>query len=301
MKCLVYILLGLMSAQSILHAQILDNSDCTAFTDEPFFNTQFIKNNKIKSIHGKISTKKKLDIIRSRGLETHYEFDTDGKLDYQYRTLYKGGKIDDTTVISYIYDDEDRIIIKRLNDSYGFYSYNYEFDTTGHLVSEKYCREDNCGPSKEQFKLGKQYVIVSEKFSYDKPTDETLKRKYFNNYGRPYQEKTFTWDDKGYLIKEELRLLLNNKRNVIEYTYNDKGLVTEKKQTSNVTGNSTMSTKYSYDEVGNLTEVNEFRNGRHITKREIVYSDNMLLESVIVFDISSEFMTIIRYKFTFYE
>ncbi len=280
--------------------QILDNRDCSAFTDEPFFNKQFIQINHVKAIKGRIKTKRKLHPIQDKGLETYYGFDEAGILTHQYKTRFKSSK-KDTTMVTYVYDDSNRVVVKRLNDSYGFYSYNYTFDDQGQVASEKYCRDENIGSSKVDFKLGKQTIIVSENFKNEWMNDTLMKKRYFNNYGRPYQEKYYYWDDKGYLKEEETMLLLNSKRNKVSYVYNEKGLVVEKIQSSNVTGNSTLKHEYTYDDVGNLTQIDEYRNNKHVTKREIVYKDNMLLEAVIVWDVATEFMTIVSYDFEFYE
>ena len=55
--------------------QMLDNSDCAAFSGEPFFYTEFIRSNKIKSITGVVSTKADLQVIKSKGLVTKFFFD----------------------------------------------------------------------------------------------------------------------------------------------------------------------------------------------------------------------------------
>lgn len=284
-----------------VNGQILDNSSCEAFTDEPFFNINFIKENKVKSIHGEISTKKKLSSIKTRGLITHYDFDENGILTQQYQTTLKSASLVDTTIVTYLYDDKNQLITKRRNDSYGFYSYNYTYDSTGQIASEKYCRDENANESKSDFKLGKQFVIVSENYENEWVSAKELRRKYFNNYGRPYQELVFRWDDRGYLIEEETTLLLNSKKNKTSYSYNEKGLVLKKEQSSNVTGNSTLVHEYEYDEVGNLINIDEYRNGQHITKREIIYNANMLMDAIIIMDVATEYMSIIRYKYNFYE
>ena len=285
-----------------VNAQIIDNSECKAFSDEPFFNEVFIKNNKVKSIRGSIQTKKKLQAMQTRGLETYYKFTDEGELDYQYKTRVKSGGKKDTTIVTYLYDDLGRLNIKRRNDSYGFYSYNYEYDSTGELSSEKYCRDKNVGPSKHEFELGKQYVIVSETFENQRYGDTMLVRRFFNNYGRPYQEKTFKWDDKGYLKSEETFLLLNRKRNKTTYEYNAQGQVVRKVQSSNVTKNSELVFEYTYDEVGNLLECDEYRDGVHITKREVLYDKaTMLMKAIIVVDVSTEYMSLVKYEYEYYE
>jgi len=299
MKGLILVI-GVFVSQGLM-GQIIDNRDCDAFSDDPFFNEKFIRVNKIKSMKGSISTKNKLQPIQTRGLITYYGFNEDGKLVEQYSTRLKTPTNIDTTFIRYKYNDLNKIAVKRLNDNYGFYSYNYEYDSAGNVVAEEYCRDQNIGKSPIEFELGKQTIIVSETFKNVWVNDKELKRVYYNNYGKPYQEKYQRWDDKGYLIEEETVLLLNRKRNITKYVYDAKGYVVKRTQNSNVTGNSELISEYTYDEVGNLLEINEYRNGRHITKKEVLYTESMLVKAVIILDISSEYMTLIKYEYSFFD
>ena len=68
--------------QSFLTAQMLDNSRGEAFTDQPFFNADFIRNNKIQKITGHYSTKASMDYIRENDLIYVYEF----IVEYTYMT-----------------------------------------------------------------------------------------------------------------------------------------------------------------------------------------------------------------------
>ncbi|HYG53089.1 MAG TPA: hypothetical protein VD905_19455, partial [Flavobacteriales bacterium] len=61
-------------------AQIIMNDKCQAFTDQAYFNPDFIKRNKIRSIHGAISSKRTNDIIRDLGLVLNFDFDTEGRV-----------------------------------------------------------------------------------------------------------------------------------------------------------------------------------------------------------------------------
>ncbi|PJA07130.1 MAG: hypothetical protein COX70_08150, partial [Flavobacteriales bacterium CG_4_10_14_0_2_um_filter_32_8] len=94
------------------------------FSDLPFFNMEFVKTNKIKSITGSISSKKVKDIIRSKGLDYSYQFNEDGTLKAQFSSYLKVG-LKDSTLISYTYNDKGKIAITRKSDSYGYYSYHY--------------------------------------------------------------------------------------------------------------------------------------------------------------------------------
>ena len=80
------------------NAQLLEVNQ-PLFSDEPFFNSHFIKVNKIKSITGSRSSKKIQDIIRSKGLDFYYEFDENGYLSKQIATFLVGGVNKDTNII----------------------------------------------------------------------------------------------------------------------------------------------------------------------------------------------------------
>lgn len=284
-----------------LQAQIIDNSHCQAFTDEPFFNREFISANNIKSIHGMVSTKAVLDKIRDRGFEHYYEFDTTGKQTMQYSTFMRYGNTKDTTVINYYYDEGGRMETTRRNDVHGFYSYNYEYDTLGRLTAQSYCRDQNIGPNKSRFELGEQYVIVSEKYGYEQVDESHIKRSYYNNNGLVYQTEVSHFDEHGYLTEVVTRLVIGKKGSQITYEYDEKGRVSRMCNYANLDVENEITTEYTYDEVGNLLMMDIYRNGVHITNKELLYDEaTMLFDAMIIHDIETDYITIIKYEYGFY-
>lgn len=282
-------------------AQLIDNLKAKAFTDEPFFYTEFIKQNKVKTIRGEIKGKSKGSIMVPLNLEVEYHFDDSGRLDHILETHFKGNKIKDTVMVWFFYDEENRLIQKRRNDSYGYFSYHYEYDSLGRLLSEKYYREENLSNSKNEFIEGKKYLIVQENYKYYENEDGSLEKSYFNNYGKEYQRSTYSWDDDGNLIEEKTSLLLSGNWNKTTYEYDEHGRVTKKVISSNIQNNSSISYDYSYDEVGNLILVNEYRDGKHNNKKDILYKPTMLLDAAISYDVLTEYMRLTKYAFEFYE
>ena len=65
---------------SLFVGQLIDNSKCNAFSDDPFFNTKIVQVNNLKSLHGIISTKKELSAIKNTGKALHYDFNKKGEL-----------------------------------------------------------------------------------------------------------------------------------------------------------------------------------------------------------------------------
>ena len=160
-QLLIYILLFPI----LFTSQIIDNSKCNAFSDDPFFNQLFIKTNKVKSIHGIISTKKELSVIKKSNQIIHFDFNQKGELIKQYSSVKRHKKLD-TVFTIYHYSDTGDLITKRTNDAHGFYSYNYDYNDQRQQIKKTYCRDKNIGQDRNHFILGKQYVIINETYSY---------------------------------------------------------------------------------------------------------------------------------------
>lgn len=275
------------------------NNNCQAFTDDNFFNTDFIRKNKIKTIYGKTSTKKDNDIIREQDIVNLYEFDEQGRLIKQMYSHHSNGYRTDTTTIIYHYDAQGRLITKRQNDNYSFYSYNYVYDSLGNVIKETYCRDENIGPNKREFKLGNQFEIIAETYSYKKQNDKITKT-YYNNYGKEYQMKEYYYNTFNYLIAEKTFYTLTGRQTAhVNYTYNEKGLAIEKAEAD--TDGPQSGYGYKYDGIGNLTEYETFLDNQPLLHRELLYDKtSMLLNATITKDLRTKLITIVKYNYTFY-
>lgn len=295
----IYILL-LLGVQVVPEskAQIILNNNCQAFTDQPFFNPVFIKKNKIRSIRGKTSTKKEGDRIRETDIVQQYDFDDEGRVIKHMYVHHAFGYRTDTTTIIFTYDREGRLITKRQNDNLSFYSYNYTYDSLGNVIKETYCRDENCGPSKYQFKLGNQYEIIAESFSYAEEKNKKIK-KYYNTFGKEYQQREYYFDEHGYLSNEKMIYTLTGRQTMqVDYTYNEQGLCTARSE-FNVDGVK-INTTYKYDKQGNLTDYDYMLDKVLVTHRELLYDQYMLLSASVSKDIRTNLITIIKYTYDFY-
>ena len=261
-------------SQNIL-AQLINNQDCNAFTDEPFFNIAFITINTIKTIIGLISTKTELNSIKKSKLVMCFEFNKNGELEGLYRSVNKSNKID-TSFIDYAYSKSGKLITKRSNDSYGFYSYNYTLDSLGRIIKKTYCREKNIGKNRNDFLLGNKYVNFNESYSY-KQTNSGYIKSVLNNNGRPYKRYEFVYDSLGYLRKEVKKLLINNKKSLVKYEYNEKGLLKSEEIFNNINDSEpNEKTIYKYDDLGNMTYIDKYKNKKHIIHKEMLYDKSKI-------------------------
>lgn len=280
-------------------AQLIDNMQCEAFTEEPFFDEGFVSQNGIRVINGEIKTKGNLEVIKDPKLVSRYEFDSTGKLIIQY-TSFNGSGTKDTTFINYVYDESGNILTKRTNDAYGFFSYNYEYDSLNRPILKTYCREQNVGKDRYNFELGKQFTIVKESYSYLVKDTVEIKSVY-NNHDRIYQTDKYYTNSLGLLVKIETQFIINKKKAVTDYTYTDLGKVASKihyKDSKNPDDFERWD--FQYDELGNLTYIDYYKGNEHVTHKEVLYDkSNYTLKALLIQDVVSNFITIVRYTTVF--
>lgn len=281
------------------NTQILDITQ-PLFTDAPFFNQTFIKQNKIKSITGSISSKKVRDIIRTKGLDYYYQFNENGTLKIQLSSHLSSG-VKDSTTVNYTYDDKGLLSVKRKNDSYGFFSYNYIYDSDNNIILQTYCRDENKLNTKKAFELKKQYIISTDSFSYQKYDETQTKKYYYNGYKKVFKEQTNYYNEYGYLIEEYTKFIIGNNKKKLTYEYDEQGRLAKKHTYTNIAEGLKTTEVYTYDEIGNVLDIKTYNGDKHTNTKQFLYdSKTMLLTAQIIQDIETEFLRIIQYRYEFF-
>jgi len=281
-------------------SQILD-AHKTLFGEESFFNESFIKSNKIKIISGSWSSKKVKDIIRKKDLDFYYEFNTNGMLQQQYTTFLTQTTKKDTSVISFEYDNDKKIITKRKTDNQGYFSYQYTYDATNNIIKETYYRDENNSPTKNEFELKKHDIITSDSFAYQKMNAFQTKKITYNNYRKSYKETFFYYDSLGYLIEVYSKYIIGNNKSKTTFSYNETGRLAEKQTTPNLIEGITKKEVFIYDEIGNLIEIKTYENEVYKTSTQFLYDGKMLLTAQLTKEIATEFITILQFDYQFFD
>lgn len=269
---------------------MLDNRYGSAFTDKPFFNTDFIRSNKVHKLNGKFTYKKPGDMMRETQYKYVYEFDSMGRLSSSFETRKDDGTLD-TTWNVYLYNQENLLIEHKRGDGKGFTSTGYEYDEKGNQTKESYIREyvDSLGNAQRT-------VLNSESMKYEY-YDLQVKKTVYNNYDLPYKYELIKYNELGYLVEREERLIMTMSVTTIKYTYNDKGYIAS---ISSFDGSNTIPTEenlYIYDDFGNLLEKHLYRNGVFTTEFEMIYNDkSKLLSYVLTRDVATNFIMILGLK-----
>lgn len=282
-----------------LFAQMINNESGQIFTETPFFNEKYIRSVKLKSLTGTISSKKELGAIKSSGKKEAYIFNEKGNLTIHYLSSKTKNK-PDTTFTFYEYNLKNENTIFRVSDSYGFYSYSKKYNDLGKLINKTYSREKNASKSKMNFKLEEKYVIFQESYLYENK-DSTIEVTTLNSNGRPYQRQIYYYDSFNYLFKIHTRLLISNTTKYEKYTYNDRGFLKSIQYYNNENETPIKELRYDYDEWGNVTFMDEYKDNVRVIHKELLYDPStLILKTILSQDLVSNLITIIKYKPEFY-
>ncbi len=293
LKCRFFLVLLLISSQ--VSAQLLDNTKGVAFTDIPFFNTKFVKGCKLKEIHGKFTFKKQGDIMRESNYVYVFNFDTLGNLVRHYQTS-KGDLVTDTNVRFYDYTQDGRIVRKRISQKKGFLSTYYSYNSNGQIVKEEVYRDIDTMNSLLNPSIERSILWNTETMDYQLYEGQ-YKKKVFNSYGNQYLEVTKYLDSLGYLAREEELFTITRNRITTKYTYSDKGWIEKVSVYKNTDTVPMSESRFTYDTFGNLQSKLIYKDGVFITEYQIIYSGlTGLLYSIVMREVSSNFITIIRFS-----
>jgi hypothetical protein len=275
---------------NVVFGQMLDNRNGSAFTDKPFFNTDFIRSNKVHKLNGKFTYKKPGDMMRETQYKYVYEFDSLGRLSFSFETRKDDGTVD-TTWNVYLYNDQNQLTEHKRGDGKGFTSTGYEYDEKGNQTKESYIREyvDSLGNAQRT-------VLNSESMKYEY-YDLQVKKTVYNNYDLPYKYELIKYNELGYLVEREERLIMTMSVTTIKYTYNDKGYIASISSFEGSNIIPTEETIYLYDDFGNLLEKHQYRNGVFTTEFEMIYNEkSKLLSYVLTRDVATNFIMILGLK-----
>ncbi|PWN69184.1 hypothetical protein C1631_014070 [Chryseobacterium phosphatilyticum] len=148
----------------------------------------------------------------------------------------------------------------------------------GGVITYKYNAAGNNTEANYQGNIVKTaYDIYGNKTRFEDPSNGVYEYEYYGFMGAvskiksPKGEKTFEYNTKGQLIKQTEKTASGNDTDKsITFTYNDKGLITQKTGTSK--GNP-YSSNIVYDPQGRIVSSSESSNGRNFASLNTIYDD----------------------------
>ena len=279
-------------------AQVLDNRNGEAFTDHPFFNEAFIRENRLKRLDGYYVYKKSGELMQETRYHYVYDFDRDGHLVSTYETRPNGKSLD-TLWNLYEYTAEGNLMVHHKTEEQGLTSKHYSYDSLGRVVALEFTRDykdsANAGVARS-LAFNRERI---EYFNYGQQTKSTR----YNSDNLPYLDEFWNYNELGYLVERSERIKMTSTVYTYTYEYNEKGKLAAIRKASNLQEGYLEEYLFKYDELNNLIEKHLYRNGVFTTDIQIIYnSKSKLLATVITRQVSTGFMTILRFKeYDFYD
>lgn len=270
-----------------LHAQLF-----LPVTDDPLgipirFNADSVRKLKIHSVFNAYQYKPDGRIIQDQGIREYFEFDTQGRMNFYWKTRvrgteskviehdavyrrgkkirnawteYKYGYTYDTVFIYTYYDSLSRMTTRRLCDGIYYHAWYYTYNEQGMVVTQIHCRETNLNQSHRDFKLGVQTIISREDFSYEVYSSTLLKQLCLNDEGKVYKETMMQYDNLGRLMDTREAYNAGGIRITNSYRYDSLGRMSTVAYSSNAGDQLTELTEYKYDSLGRIEAVRRFKN-----------------------------------------
>ncbi|MBA3899189.1 MAG: hypothetical protein H0X62_03110 [Bacteroidetes bacterium] len=276
------------------------NPEQNLFSDEPFFNPEFIKKNKIKSISTEHFFKPDQEKMHPKGLIIIYEFSPDGNINKRISKYRMPGGDFDTTYIYYEFDQAGRWSIKRTIDNFGFYSLTFIHDEKGNVIEEVLSRELNATASKGNFILSKQYHMGSEKYEIDYITSNFFKKRFLNNIGKPFKEIAYALNDKGKVIEETGTFLTTRMLERKTYKYDANNRLVEKTEYSDASKQAELLYEYKYDEKSNLVEIKKLRNSLPLLVTDFMLDERSFIIAKLSRDNAAKMIDVIKFSYEFH-
>lgn len=279
-------------------AQILDNEHGQVFTEDPYFNEEYIFKNKIKVIYGQLMVKAEGDKMRFRNQKKQFHFNANG-----YLTKVLTIKGSDTSGIYYQYNEKGNLIRFTRSDRGGFASYYYSYNNDGQISKKGYYREQNRRSSYLHFEPINGHLVSSETFEY---SEDTLAHrafiKVYNTQGKPFKRITKEYDELGYLKEEREQYYIGNAYKKTIYSYNENGYLDSIVNESFTTSKKRLISVFEYDEQHNLSKKISIKEGQQYKIEEAVYDwENYTLKGIIDNNVKLKFMQIYRLTYGYYE
>lgn len=298
----------------------------SAFEQSLPFNQTFIQRQRIKSITFDIIDKKDFQVAEDKGLLHHYVFNSYGNLvrfyyttirktiqkEYHVEAAYhkkrkvrnaysytKNEYVYDTISTTYLYNNNQKLKMKRYNDGTFYETYYYDYTSDGKVEKEQRFKETNVSENTSEFKLGVQLPISEEYFKYQLTGKHQYKKTCLNDEGRPYKEVIYTLNDAQQLISIHEQYTVTWISQQSTFTYNSKGQLIHAVYKSNSNGDMEQVRTYEYDTNDCLYTEKHYKNG--ILQKEISYvtDASKQLNSYIIRDPENKTIRIVKLAYLY--
>lgn len=249
-----------------LFAQMVDNERGFVWTDIPFFNPSFIKEQKIQSIVGRYSFKNPGERMYESDASRGYFFDEEGRLIKTFDTRPQPGFYD-TIFQYYRYNNRNQLIYYSEGNK-KIYTYTlYQYNDSGQLV------ESEC--YNQVVMLDGDYESVlkkKESYRYQVEGQDTT-RITRNSYDIPFLTTKTYYNQEGQVYQIDERFITNGQGSSEYYSYDERGDLISKAFQKTRNPQIHLRFTFQYDDNGNVLEKKVYTPAEIAREVQFVYND----------------------------
>ena len=268
---------------------------------ELHFNEVFMARNGIMAIEGVRQLKRDGEPIRGKNEWEEFRFDGSGRTVWSGIFFDRNNAATDTSCVTRIYDARGLLCEQRRNDRSGEFAQRDSLDGEGRCLRRTHVRIQ--GPVTGGLALMRplETLISDERFSHTvitvPPDSESAWRvTWHNEHGLPYREQTFRKDRWGYLRAIEDRNIITGRQGEVTFRYDEKGRLAERIEQADRSTPAFVKHIWRYDNAGNVTLCDSWRNEKQTRHTEYLYEDGtLLLKAILAKDMETGLIHITRY------
>ena len=283
----------------IAHAQMLR---VEPGTDDPMalrFNEAFIQRNGVVSIESQGNVKRDGEPIRQKNERSEYRFDVAGRMAYSNNSYGRNNAVMDTSHVTWLYDPKGRPVEQQRIDRSGRFAQRDSLDTEGRCLRRTHVRIQEPVTGGYNSPKATETIISDERYTHAALNDTAQRVTWHNDRGLPYREQVFRNDKWGYLRTIEDCNIITGRRGETSFRYDEKGRLAERIERSDIASSSTRKHIWRYDNVGNVTLCDAWRDDKQIRHTEYLYEDGtLLLKAIIAKDMETGLIHITRFTTT---
>lgn len=272
-------------------AQMLNTSAPLDLQSWYQFDPAFLAAGDIDTIEVRLQTKRDGRPIKNWNDVQRMAFDDQGRLTELFQTKAVGS-ITDTTHWLLTYGTHDHYLHKTEHSRSGYYVLEPVLDAEGRTVEMRYDKAPAPEPGRP---VRGRTRINTETFTYTK-TDSTEVRTAYNNYGRPYEKRTRTFDALGYATSLRTEFLVTRRVKTEHYAYDERGRLAEVRFASSHSER-TKRHVYRFDLAGSVTQIEAFENGKLVNTYEVVYDNAGRIDGILVLNAAKGSLKILNFSY----
>lgn len=248
----------------------------------PFFNSDFIRQKRIKTIKTEVMYKYPMQKISFSAESMRYSFSGNGDVE-QWISINRSGN---EKRVNYYLSKDGKLVSEHIRTSKRNILKSYVYDSHGNVTEIDRIDESQ----KEKFD--------PEKFSYEYYSDNQYKKFWLNNEGLTFKYTIVNLEG-GIIVNETTRYIRGASKESVYYHYESGKLISYAKN-SKLNTRREVKFELEYDESGMLQVMKEYHDGALVHRFEYLYEEG-LVSVMLRKEIKSHQIQITKYSYTFYQ